>query len=822
MANGRRPPRVGLWLLFGFIILAGAGQAVPLYTDWLWYVEVGFTQVFTTVLSLRGWLFLGAGGAVFIFVYGNLWLAARTAAPDVLWELDDQLGLPGRAVLEPLIRKLLLPVIAVIGILSGLWASASWDMVLGYINRSAFGATDPLFGRDIAFFVFELPLWRFLYSGAMTLVLGTLLLSVATYVLLRSLVLTAQGPRLAAGARTHLLALGALLLVLRALGFWLDRYELVYSPRGVVFGASYTDVHAALPVLGALTALALLCAAACLFQMTRPGWGFLVAGLVVLGVAWAGGLGIWPALLQRFQVMPNELVAERPYIEHNIRMTRQAYGLNAVKEQDFAAEERLTSAALERNALTIKNIRLWDHRPLLTSFGQLQEIRTYYKFADVDVDRYLINNELRQIMLSARELSYPHLPSRVWINEHLTFTHGYGLVAGPVNRVTPEGLPDLFVKDIPPISTGGFPKITRPQIYYGELSNEYVIVRTRSQELDYPSGDQNVYSRYTGRGGVPMNGLRKLAFAMRFGEIKILLSDDLTAESRLMMYRRVAERVRQAAPFLRYDHDPYFVVTDDGRLVWIIDAYTTTDRYPYAQPERGLNYIRNSVKVTVDAFDGTMVFYVVDPADPLIRAWARAFPRLFTPFERMPANLRAHVRYPEDLFTLQAKMYGTYHMQDPQVFYNKEDLWTIPRLTQEGRDREMEPYFTIMRLPGGKAEEFVLLSGFNPARRDNMIAILAARSDAPNYGGLIVYTFPKQKLVYGPRQIDARVNQDPVISAQFSLWNQQGSRVLRGSLLAIPIEDSLIYVQPIYLSAEQGALPELRRVIVAFGNQIAM
>jgi uncharacterized membrane protein (UPF0182 family) len=822
VANGRRPPRVGLWLLFGFIILAGAGQAVPLYTDWLWYVEVGFTQVFTTVLSLRGWLFLGAGGAVFIFVYGNLWLAARTAAPDVLWELDDQLGLPGRAVLEPLIRKLLLPVIAVIGILSGLRASASWDMVLGYINRSAFGATDPLFGRDIAFFVFELPLWRFLYSGAMTLVLGTLLLSVATYVLLRSLVLTAQGPRLAAGARTHLLALGALLLVLRALGFWLDRYELVYSPRGVVFGASYTDVHAALPVLGALTALALLCAAACLFQMTRPGWGFLVAGLVVLGVAWAGGLGIWPALLQRFQVTPNELVAERPYIEHNIRMTRQAYGLNAVKEQNFAAEERLTSAALERNALTIKNIRLWDHRPLLTSFGQLQEIRTYYKFADVDVDRYLINNELRQIMLSARELSYPHLPSRVWINEHLTFTHGYGLVAGPVNRVTPEGLPDLFVKDIPPISTGGFPKITRPQIYYGELSNEYVIVRTRSQELDYPSGDQNVYSRYTGRGGVPMNGLRKLAFAMRFGEIKILLSDDLTAESRLMMYRRVAERVRQAAPFLRYDHDPYFVVTDDGRLVWIIDAYTTTDRYPYAQPERGLNYIRNSVKVTVDAFDGTMVFYVVDPADPLIRAWARAFPGLFTPFERMPADLRAHVRYPEDLFTLQAKMYGTYHMQDPQVFYNKEDLWTIPRLTQEGRDREMEPYFTIMRLPGGKAEEFVLLSGFNPARRDNMIAILAARSDAPNYGGLIVYTFPKQKLVYGPRQIDARVNQDPVISAQFSLWNQQGSRVLRGSLLAIPIEDSLIYVQPIYLSAEQGALPELRRVIVAFGNQIAM
>jgi uncharacterized membrane protein (UPF0182 family) len=435
----------------------------------------------------------------------------------------------------------------------------------------------------------------------------------------------------------------------------------------------------------------------------------------------------------------------------------------------------------------------------------------------------LINGELRQIMLSARELSYQHLPSRVWINEHLTFTHGFGLVAGPVNRVTPEGLPDLFVKDIPPNVSGGFPKITRPEIYYGELSNEYVIVRTKSQELDYPSGDQNVYSRYTGRGGVPASSfLRKVAFAMRFGEIKILLSDDLTSESRVMMYRRVAERVRQAAPFLRFDRDPYLVVTGEGRLVWILDAYTTTDRYPYAQPDRGLNYIRNSVKVTVDAFDGNMVFYTVDTTDPLIRAWARAFPVLFTPFDKMPADLKLHVRYPEDLFSLQARMYGTYHMQDPQVFYNKEDLWTIPRLTMEGRDREMEPYFTVMRLPGGKQEEFVLLSGFNPARRDNMIAIMAARSDVPNYGGLVVYTFPKQKLVYGPRQIDARVNQDPVISSQFSLWNQQGSRVLRGSLLAIPIEDSLIYVQPIYLSAEQGALPELRRVIVAFCNQIAM
>jgi len=455
-------------------------------------LKVGYTQVFTTVLTLRGWLVLGAGGIVFIFLYANLWMAARTAAPDVLWELDDQLGLPGRAVLEPLIRRVLVPAVAVIALLSGIRASASWDMLLRYLNATPFGVTDPLFGRDLAFFVFELPLWRFIYGGALTLVMGTLVLSIATYVLLRSLVLTAQGPRMAVGARNHLLGLAAFALVLRAIGFWLDRYELLYSPRGVVFGASYTDVHASLPALGALAAISLLCAAACVLQIGRGGWGFLVAGLVVLAVVWVGGLGVYPALLQRLQVTPNELEAERPYIKHNIRMTRQAYGLDGIKEQDFPAEDRLTAAALDRNSLTIKNIRLWDHRPLLTSFAQLQEIRTYYKFADVDVDRYTLNGELRQIMLSAREMSYAHLPSRVWINEHLTFTHGFGLVAGPVNRITPEGLPDLFVQDIPPAVKGGMPKITRPEIYYGELSNEYAIVRTKSQELNYPAGDQNV------------------------------------------------------------------------------------------------------------------------------------------------------------------------------------------------------------------------------------------------------------------------------------------------------------------------------------------
>ncbi|OGL19558.1 MAG: hypothetical protein A3G97_13830 [Candidatus Rokubacteria bacterium RIFCSPLOWO2_12_FULL_69_21] len=817
-------PKPIVWLLLIVGALALVGQAVPLYTDWLWFQEVGYAQVFVTILSLRGWLFIGVGLGTFLFLYLNLTLAARTARPDALWELEDQLGLPSRAVLEPLIRRLLLPVLAVVSFFSGVSASGNWETVLEYFNATPFDTTDPLFNRDLSFYVFTLPFWRLLYGWAMLLLTATMGLGLALYVLQRSLVLTARGPRLAAGARTHLLLLGTALLGFKAWGFWLDRFDLLFSPRGVVFGASYSDVNASLPVLGILAALALLCAAACLFQVWRPGWRFLAAGLVVLAAMWVGGLGAYPALLQRFRVTPNELVAEGPYIINNIRMTRKAFGLDRIEEKDFPAEENLTAAALERNNPTIKNIRLWDHRPLLVTFGQLQEIRTYYKFTDVDNDRYLIGGEYRQIMLSPRELSYRHLPSRIWINEHLTYTHGYGVIVGPVNRISPEGLPEFFVKDIPPVATG-FPKITRPEIYYGEISNDYVFVRTKSQELDYPAGDQNVYTRYAGRGGIPVASfLTKLAFAIRFGEIKIVLSDDLTGESRIMIHREVAKRVRQIAPFLRFDRDPYLVITDDGRLVWMIDGYTVSDRYPYSQPVRDLgNYIRNSVKATVDAYHGTVTFYLADPADPIIRTYARAFPGLFKPLGDMPADLQRHIRYPEDLFSIQAKMYATYHMEDPQVFYNKEDLWAIPRRTVEGRDREMEPYYTIMRLPGEKKEEFILLTLFNPSRRDNMIAWLAARTDPPNYGRLIVYNFPKAKLVYGPRQIDARIDQEPTISQQLSLWNQRGSTTIRGSLLAIPIDQSLIYVQPLYLAAaEQGALPELRRVFVAYGNQIAM
>src|SRR5436309_2636224 len=632
----------------------------------------------------------GHPAAVMDMSFANQALAARTAAPDVIWELEDQLGLPGRVVIEPLIRRFLPVVLFVIALVAGLRATVHWETLLGYLNAIEFGGTDPLFGRDLAFFVFILPFWRLLYGWAITMVVSTIILTLVVYILQRSLVLTTRGPRLAAGARTHLLALGALALALKAGGFWLDRFELVFSPRGTVFGASYTDIHASLPALGVLAVVSGVAALACLAQIARPGLHLLAVGLIVLGLVWVIGLGIYPALLQRFSVTPNELVAERPFIEHNIRMTRQAYGLDRIEERSFPADETLDARALERNAPTIENIRLWDHRPLLRTFGQLQEIRTYYKFVDVDNDRYTMNGEYKQLMLSTRELSYAHLQSRIWINEHLTFTHGYGVVVGPVNRITPEGLPEFLVKDIPPQSTGGFPAITRPEIYFGEVSNEYALVRTRQRELNYPSGDQNVYTTYAGTGGIPIGTfLRKLLFAVRFGEIKILLANDLTAESRIMIHRAIVPRFRQITPFFRFDRDPYMVVTDDGRLVWMLDGYTTTTRYPYSDPVPGVgNYVRNSVKVTIDAYHGAVRYYLADLTDPIVRAYSRAFHGLFQPLDAMSADLRAHLRYPEDFFAIQARKYATYHMRDPQVFYNKEDLWTVPPRTIDGRDRK--------------------------------------------------------------------------------------------------------------------------------------
>jgi uncharacterized membrane protein (UPF0182 family) len=826
-------------LVLAAVGLLAALEAVPFYTDWLWFDEVGYTDVFLTTVSLRGGLFLAVGVLTFLFLWSNLRAAAASRPPDVFWELEEPLGLPSRVILEPLLRRALVPLTLAVALLFGLTASTEWQTVLTYRHGQPFGLVDPIFERDIGFYVFRLPLWRRALEWISLLVGCTLLVTALLYFLGRVLVLTARGPVITARARAHVLALLALLLFARAADFWLDRYELLYSQRGAVFGALYTDVNATLPALSFLATLAALVGGAALLQILWRGARTVVAGLILLALGWMLGVWAYPALVQRLRVAPNALVVESPYITHHIRATRQAFALDRIEERDFPAREALEPGDLARNATTLKNVRLWDHAPLLATFAQLQEIRTYYRFVDVDNDRYTVGGEYRQLMLSARELSYPNLPrdpqgrdaDRQWINEHLQYTHGYGVVVGPVNRITPEGLPELFIRDIPPVSTVEL-KVTRPEIYYGEVANDYVFVGTRSREIDYPAGDENVYTSYQGRGGIPVGSFgRRLLLALRFGSYRILLSDEITAQSRAMYYRQVSERVSRIAPFLRFDADPYLVIRPDGTLVWIIDAYTTTHRFPYAERVSGFgNYVRNSVKAVVDAYHGTVHFYLADDQDPLVHVYARAFPGLFRPLGEMPADLRAHLRYPAGFFAIQARMYATYHMQDPRVFYNKEDLWSIPRRLEGGPDRpperapdrEMEPYFTIMRIPGAQREEFVLLTLFTPLRRDNMIAWLAARSDGEHYGRLVAFLFPKQRLVYGPRQIAARIDQDPVIAQQLTLWNQRGSKVIRGSLLAIPIEESLLYVEPMYLAAASGSIPELKRVFVAQGNQIAM
>ncbi len=809
-----------------FVAVPLGRQVVDLYTDWLWFEELGLSGVFRTILSTKVLLGVGTGVLAFLVLYLNV-LATRPGLGPPVLDVDAEENLPqlpSWSVVEPLFRRFrLVACLAIAFMLSG-QGTAQWETFIRFRNAGAFGVADPLFGRDVGFYVFTYPFLLGAFQFLTLLLTATLAVVAAIYVLSRGIRFGPRGLVAGAWAKGHLLGLAAAFLVVKAWGYSLDALGLLFSAGGASFGASYADVSARLPALYVMVGLAGLAAVLCLVQMTRPGLRLALGGIALWIVGGLVGLVAYPNVVQRLRVAPNEIVAERPYIERTIAATNRAYGLDRIESRPFPAEENLTAAVLRKNDTTIKNIRLWEQRPALDSYGQLQEIRSYYKFVDVDNDRYMMDGEPRQLMLSVREISHAHLPSRIWINEHLVYTHGYGAVVGPVNRVTREGLPEFFVKDIPPVSTAPSLKVTQPEVYFGEVANQYVLVKMRAPELNYPQGDQNVYTTYAGTGGVGIGSLwRRLVFAAKFAEVKMLLSDDFTAESRILYHRQVAERVQKIAPFLRVDRDPYPVITTGGRIVWLVDAYTTTDYIPYSQPTRGVgNYIRNPVKATVDAYDGTVTFYLVEPDEPLAAAYGRAFPDMFRPFSAMPEELRAHIRYPQDLFGIQARMYAQYHMLDPQVFYNKEDLWTVPVRKVEGRDTEMEPYYTIMRLPAEKREEFVLLLPFTPVRRDNMIAWLAARSDVPNYGKLVLYEFPKGKLVFGPRQVEARIDQDAFISQQLSLWSQAGSQVIRGSLLAIPIEESLLYVQPLYLAAERGRLPELKRVIAAYGNRIAM
>jgi uncharacterized protein len=817
-----RSPRPSLLpLLLVVLVLTVVPGAIRFYTDWLWFQEVGFERILLRSLLARAVL----GGVAFAVVFGvlllNLRIALRTLRPrDLVVETPDG---PRVVSIDPLrIRPLVYTVAGGIALVVALFASSQWETWLFFRNAVPFGVKDPILGRDVAFYVFTLPFLRLVQRLLLATIVVAAVGSAVGHVASGGLSLA--GPRgfsLARAGVRHVSLLAAALLLVLAFGAWLEIPEELNAPSGIVPGASYVDVHARIPALRLLVIAA--CAGAVLagYQAASARfWPLASAVLLYAGVSVAGS--VYASVVQRFVVGPDEQVREAPYIANNIAATRAAFALDGVQEKQLSGEAILTREALEANAATLDNVPLWNDQPLLDTFGQLQEIRTYYDFVSVDNDRYTIDGQYRQIMLSARELNSENLPSRTWINEHLTFTHGYGLTLGPVNEVTPEGLPVLFVKDLPPVS-GADLKITQPALYYGELSNEHVFVRTGTEEFDYPRGDDNVFARYEGKGGVPLGGfLRRLLFALRFRSTDTFFSPSLTAESRVMMHRRISDRVRKIAPFLTYDPDPYLAISD-GRLVWIQDAYTTTGGYPYSAPAApGLNYIRNAAKVTIDAYHGTTTFHLLDAKDPIAATVARTFPELFRPLDEMPADLRSRLRYPQGIFAIQAAVFSTYHMTSPSVFYNKEDQWEVPALETGNRTERMEPYYTIMKLPGEKGPEYIQMLPYTPRQKDNLAAWMVARSDGGNYGKLAVFQFPKQTVIFGPRQVAARISQDQAIAPQITLWNQQGSEVIQGNLLVIPIEEALLYIRPLYLRAAGGRIPELKRVIVAYRNQIVM
>jgi uncharacterized membrane protein (UPF0182 family) len=815
----RAPLRVSLLVLVLLAVFV-LPSAVELVTDWWWFAEVGQQDTYAAGLAAQGLL-----GAVVLVVAGawlavHLRIAARTLPPESQQISTPEgltLALPARREVQTLGSV----VAAGAAVLVALFAAASWREFVGWRHAVPFGATDPILGYEVAFYVFTLPMLELARTIAMLLVVTAAAGAGAIYLLAGQLAITPFGPRLAQRARRHLGLLGAAALVLVAAGAWLDRPRTLLTPTGIIRGAGYTDVHARLPWALAEAAAAVAAAGLAASWGVRGRTRDAAAAVGLYAVTAVAGQ-VYAEALQRFVVTPNEQAREAPYIQHHIDATRRAFALDRITPRPLSGDAELTRADIEKNRATLDNVRLWDHQPLLETFGQIQEIRTYYDFTQVDNDRYEIDGQLRQVMLSARELNPAALPNRTWINERLTFTHGHGLTLGPVNQVTPEGLPVLFIRDLPPVSTVNLP-VTEPSLYFGELSNEYAIVRTRAREFHYPKGDDNVFSTYEGRGGIVLDSLaKKLAFAVRFRNYQLLLSDDITPESRLIFDRQIKRRAQKIAPFLTFDDDPY-VVVHEGRLVWMLDGYTLTSRYPYAvEGAPGVSYIRNAAKVVVDAYHGTTDFYLAEPDDPLVQAYARAFPTLFKPLDQMPPGLRAHVRYPEGIFGMQASVYATYHMTSAAVFYNKEDQWEVPSIDASGQPVRMAPYYTIMKLPGEPAAEFLQMLPFTPRRRDNLASWLVARSDGARYGQLMAFEFPKQKLVFGPRQVVARINQDQVISPQITLWNQQGSEVIQGTLMVIPIEESLLYVRPLYLRAQQGRIPELTRVIVAYQTSIVM
>lgn len=807
-----------VWIaILALTLILSFNWIVTTYTEWLWFNTQGFQSVWLTQWGIRVVSFLIFFLIAAAILLINWRIAFNRAKKHQSISRIRILDVPG-------VSLLVTGTALVIALIFAGAGAAEWHRFLLYFYRQPFNVSDPIFDLDVGFYIFELPLFRFLQGWLLPLFIVSLIGVLVLYLAdnwsgLRQGRLEIAVP---ASMRRHVAILTVIVFILWALGYWISIYGLLYSPRGVTFGASYIDLNAVLPALYiqlVLMALLAIIAAVNIFRTAlRP---LLVVGGLWLLATVAVGIA-YPSLLQRYVVEPNELTRERPYIDNNIEFTRLAFGLAQVDARPFGSVTEVTNLDLIQNRETLQNVRLWDDRPLQQTYAQLQELRPYYEFSAIDIDRYEIDGEIRQVMLAGRELNKQNLPAPTWINEKLTFTHGFGLVMNPVDRVTPEGRPEFFIQDMPPQSNIDI-EIDRPEIYYGEVINDVVFVGSGQAEFDYPVGTTNAESSYEGEGGVELSSIwRRLAFALRFGEWNLLLSDSITPDTRVLLHRQIRDRVRHITPFLTFDNDPYIVVAD-GRLVWMLDGYTLSSDYPYSTPvEQGFNYIRNAVKVTIDAYDGTVKYYLTDPDDPIILAYAEAFPDLFLPLDEMPAELQKHIRYPMDLFRVQTKQFLKYHMKDTQVFYNQEDLWEIPLEIFDTAQQPIEPYYVIMSLPDEEGTEFLLIEPFTPAGKDNMIAWLAARSDPPHYGELLAYELPKQELSFGPSQVEARIDQDPEISAQISLWNQRGSRVIRGNLLVIPMGSSFLYVEPLYLLADTSELPELKRVIVASGDRLAM
>jgi len=838
----RKVPRQSA--VVGFIIAAVfigiclilLGLASDFLVDWLWFSAIGYPQVFWMTIGAKAVVLFAVWTGTAVVLWLNGWLAVRFARRQptqsvaaFVWNLAGNVPPPDLlAVVRDRLpwSRVIAGGAGLLGLLVAAAEVGNWGVILQFFYHVPYGADDPLFNKDISFYLFVLPAYILVKNWMLLTLVLSVLFAAAIYWVHGDIEYDIHHRSMSPTAIAHGSALLALLFVVKAWSYVLDRYLLLYGDNGVVVGASYTDVHVGLPGLWLMIGLSIIAAFAALANLRVRTYRLPAAAVMLVVIGSFVLSGAVPVLFRQFFVKPSELELERPYIERNIVLTRQAYNLDRIAAKPFAAEQKLTFKTLDANKATIENIRLWDWLPLSDTYAQLQEIRTYYKFHHLDVDRYWLDGSYQSVMISARELRPSLLPpnAQTWVNRHVLFTHGTGAVMSPVTRKSSEGLPFFYLRDIPPVADGG-PQIREPRIYYGEEHDSYVIVKGSTPEFDYPKGKDNVYAAYDGTGGVPIGAIvwRGL-FAYYFNDPNLLLSGYITTDSRIMIRRNIQQRVRTIAPFLRLDHDPYLVISD-GRMFWMQDAYTESSYFPYAQPaqELGLNYIRNSVKVIVDAYNGTVDFYLMDTADPVAATFQRIFPSLFKPFSAMPADLQRHIRYPEDLFLIQARLYQTYHMEAADVFYNREDLWQFPRQPGGGGVATMAPYYIIMRLPGEPQAEFFLMLPMVPSRRDNMIAWLAARCDAPDYGKLIVYEFPKEKLVYGPFQIEARINQSTEISQQITLWNQMGSRVIRGAnLLVIPIENSILYVTPLYLRAEHGHLPELKRVIAAYGEHVVM